>query len=92
MAGSEGGVSLPEVVTKAARFAGLTDGEGDPPLSARVAVFRPTRSPSETGDRRSEAILRPVVFPKASWNARKRPLSPWRKRRQVRAAAYRCVT
>ena len=44
--------------------AGLTDGAGDPALSARVAAFRPTPYPSETRDCRSEAILRPVSNPR----------------------------
>ena len=37
--------------------------------------------PSATRDRASAAIRRPVAFPKCPWNARKRPLSPSRKRR-----------
>ena len=74
--------------------AGLTDGAGDPALSARVAAFRPTPYPSETRDCRSEAILRPVVSPKRRWNAPKRPPSPVgpERPRMVAMAAYRCVT
>ena len=74
--------------------AGLTDGAGDPALSARVAAFRPYPYPSETRDRRSEAILRPVASPKWMWNAPKRALSPVgpEEPRMVAMAAYRCVT
>jgi hypothetical protein len=39
--------------------------------------------PSETGDRRSQAILWPVDYPKCLQNARKRSSSPSRRRRHV---------
>ena len=50
--------------------------------------------PSETRDRRSWAILRPVVSPKRTWNAPKRALSPVGPERphMVAMAAYRSVT
>ena len=38
--------------------------------------FPPYPYPSATGDRASEAILRPVACPKCPWNARKRPREP----------------
>ena len=42
----------------------------------RAAALRPTPYPSATGDRASEAILRPTDSPKCPWDVRKRPPSP----------------
>ena len=46
----------------------------------------PPRTPTESGDRRSEPIPRPASCPKCPRNPRKRPLSP------RETAAHRCVT
>ena len=70
---------------------GLTDGEsesdpgtlGDGGALSREAEFRPTATPSGTRDRRSEAILWPVYYPKCFRAAPKRPLS--RSRGQIRS-------
>ena len=52
-------------------FAGLTDGEGNPALSARVAAFRPTRTP-----RRPEIVdLRRSYGPQFPRNAHGTPVN-----------------
>ena len=52
----------------------------------RKAAFPPYPYPSETGDRRSWAILWPVSTPKCAWNTRKAASEPFE------AAAYRRMT
>ena len=48
------------------------------PAPSAAPRFPPCPYPSETGDRRFWAILRPVRSPKRLQTARKWPLSPWR--------------
>ena len=49
---------------------------GDGGALCRAARFPPYPYPSETGDRRSWAIPRPVGSPKYPWHAWKRPREP----------------
>ena len=46
----------------------------------RAAAFRPTPYPSATGDRASEAILRPADSPKCPWDVRETASEPGRGR------------
>ena len=75
----------------------LEDGDGDGrPVTlwrrrarCRAPLCPPTPYPSETGDRRSGAIPRPVSTPKCALAGLRRPLSPSRRRRPIAALRNR---